>query len=265
MAIFTYQTADAAHGAFACRLNKFQADDDLMLNGITTAKVGETDLPSFADWDILVVIQEPRDALIVRSGALISVNSINPTTQEEKLAARNARYKLAELAKVDRRQTILQTVASHVGTRATIVDGRLLIDGQAVWDLSIHEDQDRSRGYASGTNGKVSVTVGDYGDKSRYPQRKDGTHNYPEIATKLVRCHDVRTASTLASRKRHSNQSHVKTLRDQFGYGSGWNFEAVADDAKPVRAERKLAFFGTSEEIQAYIAAIDEVTAKFKR
>lgn len=261
MSFYMFETADAAHGAFACRVSKYQAEDDLMLNGTTTAKV-DAGLPSFADWDILVITSKPRDALIVRGGTLISVHSMSPTTREALAASGSALYKLRELDVTDRKQKIEEAVAAAVGPRASLSEGKLLIDGEPVWDLSISED--RSRTYVGRGTGTLSVTVGDYGDKSRYPQRKDGSHNYPEIAAKLVRYHDMRMAKVQASKKRDSNSQHVKQLTDQFGYHP-WNFTATTEESAPVLVKRPLAFHGTPNEVRRFITEIDKVLAQFKR
>ncbi len=271
MSFYLFETADAAHGAFACRVEKFQADDENMLNGTTSAKVNDdADLPSFNDWDILVVTSMPRDALIVRGGSLISVHSMVATTREEKAAFGSASYKLAELAKVDRFRDIKQSIANAVnalkkeGVVAAVNEhNNLTINGKSsVW-IDLRED--RSSNYYGRRQGektnKISVTVGDYGDKSRYPQRKDGGHNYPEIAAKLVRYYEAQQAREKAHAHTTINRDSVKMLQDKYTWSSPWSFTTTSILEKPVRVERKLSLVGTPEEVEAYMTAVDKALA----
>ncbi len=173
-------------------------------------------------------------------------------------------YHLGELGKTDQRTKIRQAIATQIGARATVVNSDLCIDGERTWDLEIHEDRDRSYGYARGTTGKMSVVVGNYGNKSRYPERKNGGHNYPAIAEKLVHLHDARIKRDQITKKVENNRiTHVDALRTEFGYVGGWSINATSDESKPVRVERKVALTGTPDQVRLFKAAIDEVVARF--
>lgn len=123
-------------------------------------------------------------------------------------------------ARIKREGPVLAAIAAAV-TDGTVLDGKLFIKGV---DVSFHLDFKKEwtigigrSGLGSKPTGKVSLVVGKYGSRTRYPMRKDGTYNYADIARTLE---GIAVASLLeAERKRAvaANNNKVEALRTELG------------------------------------------------
>ena len=66
-------------------------------------------------------------------------------------------------------------------------DAKLIIDGvDTQWRLDFKQERSHQSSWRSTPTGRTRLTVGDYGNRVSFPQRKDGTHNYAEIARMLI-------------------------------------------------------------------------------
>lgn len=170
----------------------------------------------------------------------------------------------------NRKTAIKKQIAAAINSlsgeeKATISENNnLLINGAGLWDLTIHEDRSRNSGsyHSSGLTGTLSVIVGGYGNKRRFPQRKNGGHNYPEIASVLVESHRRAVVRESMHLQSTSNLPLAGALRAKYGYSTPWSINNTADADKPVRVERKLAFSGTPEQVEQYMVAVDKALAE---
>lgn len=64
-------------------------------------------------------------------------------------------------------------------------DAKLVIPGLDYNHIDIRDEQTRLSRFRSVNSGKQRVSIGTHGDKRQFPQRKDGSFNYPEIAAIL--------------------------------------------------------------------------------
>lgn len=99
-------------------------------------------------------------------------------------------------------------------------DASMVIDGIYVqWQLSFNQDMTRGHGrfgMGSKPTGKLSITVGDYKKRIRYPQRKDGTHNYEEIASLLVLYASSKIGENKRQAQRDANKASVAEIVEDF-------------------------------------------------
>lgn len=66
-------------------------------------------------------------------------------------------------------------------------DAKLIIDGvDTHWRLDFVQERSHQSSWRSTPTGRTRLTVGGYGNRVSFPQRKDGTHNYAEIARMLI-------------------------------------------------------------------------------
>lgn len=96
--------------------------------------------------------------------------------------------------------------------------GELTIDGVTMgyW-LEFSEERTKVSSWKTRPNGKVRITVGQWGERRSFPQRKDGTHNYEEIASELVAYAAKRNAVDAASKLYEQNKPLAKALREELG------------------------------------------------
>lgn len=80
--------------------------------------------------------------------------------------------------------------------------------------------------------GKIRVTVGNYGDKTQFPQRKDGAHSYDKIAELAV--NKMRNAEERQRREQEAidsqmlNAKVINPLRDRLGLNEHYGAMTVA-------------------------------------
>jgi hypothetical protein len=80
--------------------------------------------------------------------------------------------------------------------------------------VEITEERNGS-GYWAKSNGRLRVTVGDYGDKTGFPQKADGTFNYAKIAQKVKDQLDVRAAKEAGRKRTEALASNGNALAEQ--------------------------------------------------
>lgn len=127
--------------------------------------------------------------------------------QEKDRAARNARDAV-----------LYEKVAAKVAApHVAIVDaanGKLFIDGI---DVTFFIDRKSERTsisrWHSRPTGRMRVVVGDYGSRKSFPQKKDGTHNYEEIALLLTAIANKKNTATKLDAQRRANSAGLRALK----------------------------------------------------
>jgi len=95
--------------------------------------------------------------------------------------------------------------------------------------FDVSEERTSISTWRSRPNGKVRITVGDYGNKTSYPQRKDGTHNYGAIATTLLNDVEQKIVQGKADAARKANAAIVPTLRREYDFKYEYSGQGIAD------------------------------------
>jgi len=68
--------------------------------------------------------------------------------------------------------------------------------------------------------GKVSIITGCYKNKTRYPQRKDGTHNYEAIASNVLAYVKSEVAAENSRKAMKTNSSDSNAIKEEFNLPS---------------------------------------------
>lgn len=129
----------------------------------------------------------------------------------------------------------------------------------ASWRLSIDTEYERGSRWSARPTGKLRVVVGDFGDRTSYPQRKDGTHNYDAIADKLLAHANAVLARQSAEQVKRTNTVIAERLVQELGlpaYGSGVTIEATTNPAAPIAFKFSTSGAISVERATALVAAL---------
>lgn len=92
-------------------------------------------------------------------------------------------------------------------------DAKLIIDGiDTQWRLDFKQERSHQSSWRSTPNGRTRLTVGDYGNRVSFPQRKDGSHNYVEIARLLINYAERQNAEAKMKAQRQVNAQALPEL-----------------------------------------------------
>ena len=139
-------------------------------------------------------------------------------------------------------------------------DGQLVVSGVRIgYHLDIKQEYEHQSRFRSRPTDRYSRVVGDFGGKRRVPQRKDGSHNYAEIAS-LLRSYAENKLSAMKMQNTQSiNEVHAKSLREELGvndYYGPMKVKASADKAKPVFVEIAISRAMTADEARQVHATL---------
>lgn len=189
--------------------------------------------------------------------------------QEAKWAEARAGEAEARKVRNQRNSVHLEAIAKYVpSTMNPTVDKdsfRLTISGMSTSqvvdfsEMSEHLSKWRSR-----PSGKMKFTVGPYGARTNYPQRKDGSFNYLEIANRLVHWAISQVEQKRIEQQRVANQAAVAAAVQKIIPNKNYQdvIVASADVSKPVRFNFKIAHAMTEDEAVTLAAAIRAVGIK---
>lgn len=126
-------------------------------------------------------------------------------------------------------------------------------------DISFSEEQSRTGYHRFTPTGRLRCTVGDYGERQSFPQRKDGTFNYESIAITLRNLAYRRWARANAERAKQENQNAVMAVRKHVGLKAdaySYNITASAVTDKPVNIKFSFERSMTQEEAIEFADAL---------
>lgn len=143
--------------------------------------------------------------------------------REEKRMQQEADARRAETRRrYSIRKAIVDAAIALGSTGHTTEDvNTFFIDGVdcSFW-LSFVEERTHLTKWRSSATGKLRLTVGDFGNRKSYPQKKDGTHNYEEIARVLRGYAARKTASRKAEAMRAKNDAAAVAIAKEFNLPS---------------------------------------------
>jgi len=116
------------------------------------------------------------------------------------------------------RKAIVDAAIALGSTATTTEDANeFFIDGIGCsWWLQFVEERTRISSWRSSPTGKLRLTVGDFGNRTSYPQKKDGTHNYEAIAQALRGYAQRKIADQQAAANRQRNASAAQSIANDF-------------------------------------------------
>lgn len=256
----------------------FDTIEDALTAVRAAARVDHTlcpDAPNFNPGDVLVVNQEVY--YVTATGSISKLDEANKIVSWRMVRPGELSYGAAEvLAKIsvkkkrDRHNAILAAVAAAVGPRAQVkpsadldaarssADDTLFIDGNMVYELKISPDYSRS-GWNRYSTGKWSVTVGEYRSKTRFPERRDGTHNYQKVAELLLAIADRRLQDKEVMDREEQNR---QVVTDEVAATLGPLSSCIrpsADPERPVRISFNLDRCLTVEQARQLAAALESI------
>ena len=130
--------------------------------------------------------------------------------EEERKARNRSRYVY---------RSAIVVAARELGAEASTEQdtNRLYLDGIEVgsW-ISFVEERTHITRYRSQKNGKLRITAGAFGERTSYPQRKDGTHSYNAIAAQLRGFARRKITSDAMERMKAKNQREAAAIIEEF-------------------------------------------------
>lgn len=125
--------------------------------------------------------------------------------------------------------------------------------------IDIKEEYTGTSSWRSRPNGKIRVSVGSFGSRTSYPQKKDGTHNYAKIASRLVGLANAEIAKKRAEAQAARNAGGAEELRKELGLQEYWGTMRVNTSSrkdKPIKVGVEIKQEMTADEARALHAAL---------
>lgn len=193
--------------------------------------------------------------------------AIEAAEKEAKHEASRQRYLKAEAERREAWQkrtafiiNAVQVEAIKAGHVARLSDGKLLIDEVDVqYVLDITEERTHLSSWRSKPTGKLRVTVGDYGNRVSYPQRKDGSFNYEAIANALCHYANGQNHKTKLEAQQKENASAAAALTNEFFPKAQYGVDVISPSAtpgKPVQLTVKFSGAYTAEQARDILLAL---------
>jgi len=168
---------------------------------------------------------------------------------------------------VRQRYDVLKPIANaivfqHPNTSVVLDEStaRLHVDGIEVGHLvDIFAERAHSYFHRQRGTGKLRLSVGRYGERVSYPQRKDGTFNVKAITEVLYYDAQRQRQRAMEDNVRKANEAQAKELRTELGvseYAAPLSIRATSDVGKPVRLELSFQRIMTPTQARALHAAL---------
>ena len=117
-----------------------------------------------------------------------------------------------------------------------------------VEDVNVSYYIDIKEEYTSSTwrahpTGRLRVAIGNYGNRTSYPSRKDGSFNYEAMANGLVNAALTRKAMEKAQKFQSANEQVADQLRAELGIKRYWNavsFDGSTEEVNPIKIKFNL-------------------------
>ena len=137
---------------------------------------------------------------------------------------------------------------------------RLYVDGVDVTNqIDLVERREHISSWRSKATGKFNVTVGDYGARKTFPERKNGSHNYQAIGAELISYAARVNRRKAAERQTRSNETAVADIRAEFGLKNYGAVQASSDPEKPIKFKWSVDRAMTADETRRLMKALGEL------
>jgi ribosomal protein S19 len=144
----------------------------------------------------------------------------------------------------------------------------LTINGKTYHDIDIKKEFSGSKWYSSPT-GKIRISVGDYGHKQSFPQKKDGSFSWNKMAEVIVNDLVQQLNWTKKRNVTETNAQIVVELGKELGYGTPekfWTipFEASDNEKFPIKMKLSCTTELTKEKAAKVLAIWQQLQAELK-
>jgi hypothetical protein len=163
------------------------------------------------------------------------VEKLEADRQHEEFLKRRAIEVAAECAK---REALYRKIALDMpGHDVRIADGKFVVDGVDLrYSISIEDQRERTHSrFRLGAKTGERIVVGQYGDRTSYPQRKDGGHNYEKIAQNLLGIVAAEKRKAAARANEQANTSAAQYVKEITDSRDSYRIYASDNPEKPVR------------------------------
>lgn len=163
----------------------------------------------------------------------------------EKARIENEKRQARNLAYYQRIATAVRAQGGKANIQGKVYNdsSALFVEGVDVsFFVEFRETYTHRGRFGHGPTGKLAITVGDYGSRKSYPQRKDGTHKYEAIAADLIYLAKGRKVMAKMDTARSLNRSVVDRFKRQTGvadYGAFQVSPSTSED-KPIAVNFKI-------------------------
>jgi len=150
------------------------------------------------------------------------------------------------------RKAIVAAVVDK-GMAAALVDHKVVVLGIDVsWFIEFREQLTGSS-YHRRVTGHYNLSIGDYGNRTNFPQKKDGTYSYDKIAEKLIGIagHKIKAAELEKARQLNKNVVADFCTENKVQEYGAFNVEASQSSEKPLFIRFKIERAMTIEQAKA--------------
>lgn len=125
--------------------------------------------------------------------------------------------------------------------------------------VSIKEQRQHLSSWRSAPTGKLRIIAGDFGERTNYPERKDGSFNYEAIAQYIVTAMRASRRRQTMNANQAANKHTAEVLREELGmkeWASEFKISASSNGELPVLVEIQIKKSMTPEQARAVHAAM---------
>lgn len=181
----------------------------------------------------------------------------------EEWRAKRAAERAASNACVEKH---LKQIKQHLPSAMNVIisDGCITIDGiRPIWEF---KERYTSSSLHSRPTGTYQFTVGDWGDRKVFPQRKDGSFSYAKVAEQMLHQVQVAKVRKELANAQTANHSAAAAIREEFGIDR-WSSKVTPSQSveKPIHLQISINRAVTTErarEILTILATIPEFGIK---
>jgi hypothetical protein len=153
-----------------------------------------------------------------KENVMTNIEDCRDEYEAEQAAKADAARKIARNKSLYKfRQGIVDAVIALGGTAMTTEDDRdIFVDGVncANW-IDYVEEREHHSSYRSRPSGKLRLSIGAWGDRASYPQRKDGSFSYDKIAVVLRGMASRKKVEAAMEAARAANANSVAALQQE--------------------------------------------------
>jgi len=129
----------------------------------------------------------------------------------------------------------------------------LTVDGESTYDLDIKEEWG-GVSWKQKPTGKYFISVGNYGRRERFKQRKDGTFRYDDIANVLIRRATEKKNEQKKAVIREMGRHHAEKLRDELDvreYAGDFSITSSSSEEHPILVSLNIKKCMKADDVRA--------------
>jgi hypothetical protein len=221
------------------------------------------DVPAINAYDVIVIDDTETVEILLDNGGFhhapfisgthIPRDSLHMAQREVELIGHRKQQKIRQ----EKEAAIIAKIAEAIGSRAKIIENSLYVDDK----LFYHYDIDIRETGSAWKSVKFRISVGSYGrgNRTSFPQKKDGSFSYDKIAAAIIgkADSDIRVRERLD--RQNNNKAAVTELDGKLTYLTSWNVGASFNPEKPVAVDVRISLNLTPAKVLELDAALKQV------